>query len=129
MRRLTLLLFLMMVAAFRWSIGSAEASTTTEQNDAVLPRTHITLEAVNTGFEDTAVAASISRDRHSLDYARAAVGSDWCRSTLNQHDPLPVESTSGIRVGRDRRRQNDRKSLSSLGSGLIGRDEPICNLA
>ena len=120
MRRLTLLLFLMMVAAFRWRIGSAEAST--KQNDAVFPTTHITLEAVNTGFEDTAVAASISRDRHSLDYARAAVGSDWCRSTLNQHDPLPVESTSGIRVGRDRRRQNDRKSLSSLGSGLIGRD-------
>src|SRR5947209_6969876 len=59
MRRLTLLLFLMMVAAFRWSIGSAEASTTTGQNDAVLPRMHITLETVNTGFEDTAVAASI----------------------------------------------------------------------
>ena len=94
MRRLTLLLFLMMVAAFRWSIGSAEASTTTEQNDAVLPRTHITLEAVNTGFEDTAVAASI----HATDTVwimqellSAAIG-------LGPHSINAIHSRSNLRV-------------------------------
>jgi hypothetical protein len=57
MRRLTLLLFLMIVGAFRWIIGSAEAPIKTEEKDAGF-KTHVTLVAVNTGCEATAVAAS-----------------------------------------------------------------------
>ena len=92
MRQLTLLLFLMMVAAFRWRIGSAEAST--KQNDAVFPTTHITLEAVNTGFEDTAVAASI----HATDTVwimqellSAAIG-------VGPHSINTIHSRSNLRV-------------------------------
>ena len=59
MGRLTLLLCLLLVAALRWIIGSTEALTTTEQKEAVLPKTHVTLEAVNTGFKASLVAASI----------------------------------------------------------------------
>ena len=47
-----------MIASLRWIIGSAAALTTTEQNEAVLPKADVTLEAVNTGFKTTLVAAS-----------------------------------------------------------------------
>ena len=57
MRRLTLLLCLLMVSALRWIIGSPEALTTMEQNEAGLPNPHLTLEAVNTGFKASLVAS------------------------------------------------------------------------
>ena len=58
MRRLFFVLCLLMVASLRWIIGSAAALTTTEQNEAVLPEADVTLEAVNTGFKASLVAAS-----------------------------------------------------------------------
>jgi hypothetical protein len=129
MRRLTLLLCLLMVAAFRWIIGTTEALTNTEQKEAVLPKTHVTLEAVNTGFKASLVAASIRAENgvlitHALLPAAidAGVRSIKC-------GPLLIESTSGVRIHRDRGRQDDRKSPSNPGSGLIGLDKPICNLA
>ena len=129
MRRLTLLLCWLIVAAFRWIIGSTEALTTTEQKEAALPKTHVTLEAVNTGFKASLVAASIRTQdgiliTHELLSAAIDAG---VRST--KVGPLPIESTSGVRIHRDRDRQVDRKSPSNLASGLIGLDKPICNLA
>ena len=59
MRRLTFLLCLLVVAALRWIIGSATVPTTVEQNEAMLPKSDVTLEAVNTGFRPSLVAASI----------------------------------------------------------------------
>jgi len=59
MLRLTLLLCLLMVAALRWIVVSAEALTTAEQSGAGFPKKHVTLEAVNTGFKASPVAASI----------------------------------------------------------------------
>ena len=112
MRRLTLLLCLLMVAALRWIIGSAEALTTTEQSEAVLPRPDVTLEAVNTGFKASLVAASICAEDaawiiHELLWAAIDAGA---HST--KRDPLPIESTSGVRIHLDRGRQDDRKSPS-----------------
>ena len=129
MRRLTLLLCLLMVAAFRWIIGSTEALTTAEQKEAALPKTHVTLEAVNTRFKASLVAACIRAEdgvlfTHELPSAAIDAG---VRST--KCGPLPIESTSGVRIHRDRGRQDARKSPSNLGSGLIGFDKPICNLA
>jgi hypothetical protein len=129
MRRLTLLLCLLRVATFRWIIGSTEALTTTEQKEATLPRTHVTLAAVNTGFKASLVAASIRTEdgvliAHELLSAAIDAGA---RST--NVGPLPIQSTSGVRIHRNRVRQVDRKSPSNLGSGLIGIDKPICNLA
>jgi hypothetical protein len=48
---LALLLCLLLVAVLRWIIGSAGPLTTTEQNDAVISKVHVTLEAVKTGFK------------------------------------------------------------------------------
>jgi hypothetical protein len=129
MRRLTLLLCLLMVAALRWIIGSAEALTITEQNEAVLPRPDVTLEAVDTGFKASLVAASIHAEVaawiiHELLWAAIDVSA---RST--KRDPLPTESTSGVRFLRDRGRQDDQKSPSNLGSDLMALDKSICNLA
>ena len=59
MRRFSLLLCLLVVAALGWIIGSAEAPTATEQTEAVLPETRLFLEAVNTGFKDISVATGI----------------------------------------------------------------------
>ena len=108
MHRLTLLLCLLMVAAFRWIIGFTEALTTTEQKEAALPKTHVTLEAVNTGFKASLVAASIRMEdglliTHELLSAAIDAG---VRST--KCGPLPIESTSGVRIHRDRGRQVDR---------------------
>ena len=58
MRRLFFVLCLLMIASLRWIIGSAAALTATEQNEAVLPKADVTLEAVNTGFKTSLVAAS-----------------------------------------------------------------------
>jgi hypothetical protein len=62
MRRLTFLLCLLMVVALRWIIGSATALTTMEQNEALLRKTDLNLEAVNTGFKAGLVAVSIRED-------------------------------------------------------------------
>jgi hypothetical protein len=129
MHRLTLLLCLLMVAAFRWIIGFTEALTTTEENEAVLPKAHVTLEAVNSGFKASLVAASIRMEdglliTHELLSAAIDAG---VRST--KCGPLPIESASGVRIHRDPGRQDGRKSPSNLGSGLIALDKPICNLA
>jgi hypothetical protein len=97
-----------MVVAFRWIIGSTEALTTTEQNEAELPKAHVTLEAVNTGFKARLVAASIRVEdglliTHELPSAAIDAG---VRST--KCGPLPIESTSGVRIHRDRGGQDDR---------------------
>src|SRR5450432_1126285 len=60
MRRLTLLLCLLMVAALQWIIGSAEVTAPLEPREVVLPKTHITLKAVNTGFKATPVVAGVA---------------------------------------------------------------------
>src|SRR5437773_7576262 len=59
MRRLTFLLCLLMVVVLRWTIVSAAALTTTERNEAVLPKADVALETVNTGFKASLVAAGI----------------------------------------------------------------------
>src|SRR6266849_4397633 len=59
MRRLTFLLCLLMVFVLCWTIVSAAALTTTERNEAVLPNTDVTPEAVNTSFQANPVAAGI----------------------------------------------------------------------
>ena len=118
MRRLTLLLGLLMVAWLRWVIGSAEALTTTEQKEAVLPRIHLTLKAVNTSV----IAASIRAEDAARITALLSAAID-ARAHSNKCDPLPIKSTSGVRMHRDRGRQDDRKSPSDLGSGLIGLDK------
>ena len=123
MRRLTLLLGLLMVAWLRWVIGSAEALTTTEQKEAVLPRIHLTLKAVNTSVKASLVAASIrAEDAARITHALLSAAID-ARAHSNKCDPLPIKSTSGVRMHRDRGRQDDRKSPSNLGSGLIGLDK------
>ena len=129
MRRLTLLLCLLMVAALHWIIGSAEALATTEQNEAVLSTPDLTREAVNTGFKASLVAAGIRAE----DAARIIQEPLWAAIDAGAHstkrDPLPIESTSGVRIHRDRGRQDDRKSPSNLESGMMAHDKSICNLA
>jgi hypothetical protein len=128
MRRLTLLLCLLMVAGLRWIIGSAEAVTTTEQKEAVLPRIHVTLEAGNAGVKANLVAASIrAEDAAWITNALLSAAIDAGERSTNC-DPLPIKSTSGVRIHRDRGWQDDRKSPSKVGSGLIGLDKSICNL-
>jgi hypothetical protein len=116
MRPIIFLLCLLLVAALRGVIGSDDAPTTTEQNDAILSKTHVTLEAVNTGCNATPDGASIRTEdtawiTHEL--VRAVIDVP----TLSQYGPLPIELASGIGIYRDRRRQEDQKSPSSLGSG------------
>ena len=118
----------MMVAVLRWIFGSAEAATTTEQNDPVFQdarhfggcqyrlRTHCP------------VAASIrSVDAAWIIQEQLSAAMDARPHSINT---IPSRSNRRveIRIRRDRHRQDDRKPPSSLGSGLIGRDEPICNL-
>ena len=113
MGRLTLLLCLLLVAALRWIIGSTEALTTTEQKEAVLPKTHVTLEAVNTGFKASLVAASIrAEDAVWITHELLSAAID-ARVHSTKCDPLPIESTSGVRIHRDRGRQDDRESPSN----------------
>jgi hypothetical protein len=118
MRRFSLLLCLLVVAALGWIIGSAEAPTTTQQRDAVLPKMHFTLEAVNTGFKDTSVATGIrSSDADWISYELLpTVIEAYPRSTnaiLSRS-----ESTSGIRTHRERCWQGESKipALPQIGS-------------
>jgi len=121
MRWLTLLLWLLMVAGLRWVIGSAEALTTTDQKEAVLPRIHLTLKAVNTGVKASLVAACmLAEDAAWITHALLSAAID-AGAHSTKCDPLPIKSMSGVRIHRDRGRQDDRKSPSNLGSGLIAR--------
>src|SRR5437667_6213927 len=129
MRRLTLLLFLLMVAALHWIIGSAEALATTEQNEEVLSTPDLTREAVNTGFKASLVAACIRAE----DAAWIMQEPLWAAVDAGAHstkrDPLPIESTSRVRINRDRGRQDDRRSPSNLEPGMMTFDKSICNVA
>ncbi len=103
MRRLTLLLCLLLVAALRWIIRSAEAPTTTEQNVAVLSKTYVIPEAENMGFEATSVAASIRAEdaawmTHKLVRPAIEVRPRSASMILSR-----IGSTRGIRIYRDRR--------------------------
>jgi hypothetical protein len=128
MRRLTLLLCLIVVAVLRCMIGSAEAATTTEQNNAVLPKTHVTLKAVNTGFEATPVEPSI-----------CAAGAAWIIEALlsaaigerpNSLNTIPSRSNRRVELELTENVAGRMiEKPSSFGSGLIGRDESACNIA
>ena len=94
MRRLTLLLCLLMVVVLRWIIVSAEALTTTERNEAVLPKADITPEAVNTGFKVSLVAAGIcGEDTVWISHEPLSVGID-----ARAHSTTAILSRSNRRV-------------------------------
>lgn len=120
MRRFSLLLCLLVVAALGWIIGSAEALTTTQQRDAVLPKTHLTLEAVNTGFKDSSVATGIrTADAAGISYELLSVAIEARPHSTNTI--LPIKSTRGVQTHRNRSGQGDSK-MSLLPQ--IGRDRP-----
>jgi hypothetical protein len=73
MRRLFFILCLLMVASLRWIIGSAAALTTTEQNEAVLPKADVTLEAVKYRLQGQPGCGQHLRGRQGLDYRGVAV--------------------------------------------------------
>ena len=129
MRRLTLLLCLLMVAALHWIIGPDEALTDTGQNEAVVPTPDLTLEAVNTGFKGSLVEVGIVAE----DAVWTIQESLWATIDAGAHstkrDPRPIESARGVQIHRDRRRQDDRKSPSNPGSGTMALDKSACNLA
>src|SRR5205085_2283272 len=105
-------LCLLMVAALHWIIGSAEALATTEQNEAVLSTPDLTQEVVNTGLKASLVAAGLRAEETLLGLSTSRCGQRLMLVRIqpnNQRDPLPIESTSGVRIHRDRGRQDDRK--------------------
>jgi len=57
MRRFSLLLCLLAIAMLGWIIGPAEATTATVQKDAGVSKTHLALDATNTGSKDISVAS------------------------------------------------------------------------
>ena len=91
MRRLTLLLSLLMIAALRWIIGSAEAPIATEQRDAVL-KTHVTVEAVNTDFKATPVTASTDEES-GLGLPTSCFRQRLMQVHTQLTRPLPIDST------------------------------------
>jgi hypothetical protein len=94
MSRLTFLLCLLMVAALRWIIGSAEALIITEQHEAVLPTPDLTLEAVNIGFKASLVAASIRAE----DAAWVIHEPLWVAIDAGAHSTNAILSRSSRRV-------------------------------
>src|ERR1019366_6008937 len=125
MRRFSLLLCLLVVAALSWIIGSAEAPTTTQQRDAVLPNTHLTLEAVNTGFKDTSMATGIrTADAAWITYELLSVA--IAARPYSTNTVLPIKSTRAVQTQRNRCGRAIRKCPCCRKSGLIGLDEPTC---
>jgi hypothetical protein len=114
MRPLTLLQCLLMVATLRWIIGSTEALTPTEQKEAALLKTHVTLEAVNTGFKASLVAASIRTEDCVLIAHELLSGAIDAGARSTKVGPLPIESTSRVRIHRNRGKQVDQTLASDL---------------
>ena len=108
MRRLTFFLCLLMVVVLRWTIVSAAARTTTGRNEAVLPKTDLTLEAVNTGFKASLVAVGIRAEgpvwiTHELLSAGIDARAHSTTAILSRS-----KSTIGIRIHRDHGGHGDR---------------------
>src|SRR6266704_6694022 len=57
MHRFSLLLCLLVAVVLGWMIESVEAPTITEQKDAGVSKTHLALDAANTGRRDISVAS------------------------------------------------------------------------
>ena len=128
MRRFSLLLCLLVIAVLGWIIGSAEAPTTTQQRDAVVPKTHLTLEAVNTGFKDTSVATDIrTADAAWITYELLSAATEARPHSTNTI--LPIQSTRGFKLIVIETGKAIENVPPGRRSGLIGLDEPICNIA
>src|SRR5213075_2403289 len=93
-------------------------------------KTHVTLEAVNTGFEPTGRWRPAFARWMQLGSYKSSCRQRWMHvhTQSTRFPPDRIDEWNSNSSRRDRHRQDDRKPPSSLGSGLIGRDEPICNL-
>ena len=128
MRRLTFLLCLLMVVVLRWTIVSAAALTTTGRNEPVLPKTGLTLEAVNTGFKASLVAVAIrAEDTVWITHELLSAGTD-----------ARAYSTIAILSDQNRRVRFELIGIAAgmmieislqPGIGPIGLDESIFNFA
>lgn len=128
MRRLTLLLCLLMVAALRWIIGSPEVLTITEQNKVVLPKPEVTLKAVNTGLRATWLRPALAR-KMLLRLSTSCCGQ---RLMLVCTQPSAILSRSNRRVEFEFIEIAAGKMIEiSLPPriGLMALDKSICNLA
>jgi len=129
MRRFSLLLCLLAIAMLGWIIGPAEATTATVQKDAGVSKTHLALDATNTGSKDISVASGTrTADEASITHelpSSAIAASRHSTATI----PYQPNHSRAIPSHCDRCRPGDRKSPHCRGAVLIGLDEPICNVA
>ena len=129
MRRFSLLLCLLVAVVLGWIIGSVEAPTITEQKDAGVSKTHLALDAANTGRRDISVAsgtrtgdeASITCELHSAAIEARPHSTATIRYQPNQRARFQLIL---IHAG-----QVTENLPNCCGAGLIGLDEPKCNVA
>lgn len=129
MRRFSLLLCLLAVAALRWIIGYTDASTATERRDAGIPKTHTAWEALNTGFNAKPVATGTrTADETSVTFELPQAANESCPHSTATISYRPNQRTRFELIPIDTGRVVENPPLCHE-SGLIGLDEPVCNVA
>ena len=129
MHRFSLLLCLLVAVVLGWIIGSVEAPTIREQKDAGVSKAHLALDAANTGRRAISVASgtrtedepSITCELHSAAIEARSHSTATIRYQPNQRARFQLIL---IRAG-----QVTEKPPNFYGAGLIGLDEPRCNVA
>ena len=128
MHRFSLLLCLLVAVVLGWMIGSVEAPTITEQKDAGVSKAHLALDAANTGRRAISVdgtrtgdEASSTCELHSAAIEARSHSTATIRYQPNQRARFQLIL---IRAG-----QVTEKPPNFYGAGLIGLDEPRCNVA
>jgi hypothetical protein len=106
-----------MVVALRWIIGSATVPTTVEQNEAMLPKSDVTLGG-KYRLQGQPCCGQHLRARHCLDCRRVAIHSDGSAGSFNHYEPFPIKSPNGVGIYRERGVRGGSKISSNLGLRL-----------